>query len=70
MSKRLFIVGPTGYGQSLGDTLHHVCETKARGSYDDIYMEDKFTILTSVGSLQMAIKRAKKMGAKRPFVMA
>lgn len=66
---RIFIIAPTDEGVAVGDTLHVVASTKCRDSLLDIYQTDRYEEVGRFGSKAIAVKFAKRLGAKRPTVI-
>lgn len=63
--KRIFIIAPcVDY-----DNVYHVCEANSRDPFSQIYDEDRYKVIGSRLKLDMAIKLAKRHGAKRPTVI-
>jgi len=60
---RFFIIGPSGYGKSLGDELHIVAVTHfKRGRLTDLYSTDDYREIDRVDSLGDARKIAAEYG--------
>jgi hypothetical protein len=67
MAKRIFIIQPSASFPE--DTIYQICTTKSRLSLLEIYCRDLYDVVDSRTSLEVAKRRAIKLGAKRPSVI-
>ncbi len=67
--KRIFIIGPSGHGKSVGDTCHIVATTFSSKPLSEVYDLDLYQEVNSTGSLVEAKALAKKYGSLRPKVI-